>query len=377
MAVADLHMSSTSPNRHRSTNMSSNSGTGKRRSFLGSIKKLGRSASNKMGKPDDSSNLTMGNNNSTSRDGNPFRDPAPATRRPQSNAPPPSYIEALSGPDAGPAARAPRGPSPAPSGASALSVDRNGLSTDEDPYAFLSTFDTVFLIDDSGSMAGASWRETRDVLRNIAPVCAAHDADGIDVYFLNTINRGPGTNNAGGFLNIKSAEAVSRLFETVRPHAATPTGTRLNSIISPYAREFENAVKAHGGDTEETGVKPLNIIVITDGVPTDDPETILLKFAKKLDKIDAPPYQLGVQFFQVGNEPGAREALMELDDSLGKDSGKGVRDIVDTTTWNGTSGSRPVLTADGILKAVLGAVVKRLDRRRISLEQQRPNRLRP
>jgi hypothetical protein len=289
------------------------------------------------------------------------------------NAPPPSYIEALSGPNPGPAVAAPRGASPAPSGASALSIGSHALTTEEDPHAFLSTFDTVFLIDDSGSMAGASWRETRDVLRNIAPVCAAHDADGVDVYFLNTKNRGPGSNNAGGFLNIKSAEAVNRLFETVRPHAATPTGTRLQNILSPYFKQFEDAVKAHGGDAEETGVKPLNIIVITDGVPTDDPEAVLLRFAKKLDKLDAPPYQLGVQFFQVGNEPGAREALIELDDTLGREAGEGVRDIVDTTTWNGKSGSRPVLTADGILKAVLGAVVKRLDRRRISVEQQRPN----
>jgi hypothetical protein len=228
-------------------------------------------------------------------------------------------------------------------------------------------------------MAGASWRETRDVLRNIAPVCAAHDADGLDVYFLNTRNResGPGSNNAGGFLNIKSADAVSRLFETVRPHGATPTGTRLQAILGPYVKEFETAMAAHGGDAEAAGVKPVNVIVITDGVPTDDPESVLLSFAKRLDKVEAPPYQLGVQFFQVGNEPGAREALIELDDNLGKEAGEGVRDIVDTTTWNGQTGSRPVLTADGILKAVLGAVVKRLDRKRISVEQQRRDRLRP
>lgn len=296
---------------------------------------------------------------------------------PAPNAPPPSYIEALSEPNAGPAANAPRAHSPAPSGASALSIGSQVLSTEEDPHAFLSTFDTVFLIDDSGSMAGKSWKETRDVLKNIAPVCAAHDADGVDVYFLNTKNTGHDSNSAGGFLNIKDAAAVTSLFETVRPHAATPTGTRLQHILNPYVRGYEEALRAHGGDPEETGVKPLNVIVITDGVPTDDPEAVLLRIAKKLDRLDAPPYQLGVQFFQVGSEAGAREALIELDDNLGREAGEGVRDIVDTTTWNGKSGSRPVLTADGILKAVLGAVVKRLDRRRISVEQQRPDRLRP
>jgi hypothetical protein len=37
-----------------------------------------------------------------------------------------------------------------------------------------------------------------------------------------------------------------------------------------------------------------------------------------------PPYQVGVQLFQVGCEPGAREALRELDDGIAEM----VRDIV-------------------------------------------------
>ena len=58
-------------------------------------------------------------------------------------------------------------------------------SAPDDPYAFLSEFDTVFLIDDSGSMAGRSWAETEAAISAITPVCTAHDADGIDVHFLN------------------------------------------------------------------------------------------------------------------------------------------------------------------------------------------------
>lgn len=285
---------------------------------------------------------------------------------------PPSYIEVLSQPTAPSEGR---GVSPSPSHLSALSIGNNPLQTEEDPYAFLSTFDTVFLIDDSGSMYGSSWRETRDVLKAIAPVCAAHDADGLDVYFLNT--RNPKGDPAGGFLNITSADTVSNLFATVRPSGATPTGKRLQQIINPYLTNFEKAMKAKGGDAEATGIKPINVIVVTDGVPTDDPETVLLSFAKRLDRIDAPPYQLGVQFFQVGNEKGAREALLELDDNLGREADAGVRDIVDTTTWDQTQGSRPVLTMDGMLKAVLGSVVKRLDRKRISMDTGNRNRLRP
>lgn len=88
MDVTDLYISSTSPNHHRHSNMSPTSGTSNRSSFFGSIRKLGRSSSSKMGRLDqvNSANLAMGNNTSTTRSDNPlnpFRDPAPATRRPR------------------------------------------------------------------------------------------------------------------------------------------------------------------------------------------------------------------------------------------------------------------------------------------------------
>ena len=113
-------------------------------------------------------------------------------------------------------------------------------------------------------------------------------------------------------------------------------------------------------------IKPLNLIVLTDGVPSDDVESVLLSAAKKLDKLDAPPFQVGVQFFQVGNEEGAKEALEELDDGLSELVEGGVRDMVDTVTWTGGSSSSEGgigLTGDGILKVCLGSVVRRLDRR--------------
>lgn len=87
-----------------------------------------------------------------------------------------------------------------PSPASHLSAASGSIS--DDPYAFLSSFDTVFLIDDSGSMAGRSWRETGDAIRAITPICTSHDSDGIDLYFLNTPNRAHGTSSEGGWCDI-------------------------------------------------------------------------------------------------------------------------------------------------------------------------------
>lgn len=182
----------------------------------------------------------------------------------------------------------------------------------------------------------------------IAPICAAHDTDGVDVFFMNT------RQNAS-HKNIKNAGDVNRIFASTRPGGATPTGATLDGILRPYLR-----------DCEERGferVKPMNIIVITDGVPTDDPESVIIQAAKRLDKLDAPSWQVGIQFFQVGNEPGAREALEELDDSLVEMGCP--RDMVDTVPWKGR------LSPQGMLKVVLGAVNRRIDRRRDSGEHQR------
>lgn len=213
-------------------------------------------------------------------------------------------------------------------------------------------------------MAGRSWRETKQALAAITPICTAHDEDGIDIYFLN--NRNPMGANLGGYTNVTTTAGVEAIFNSVKPLGGTPTGTRLNHILKPYLAQLEASIErqAHG---HEATVKPLNIIVITDGVPTDDVETIIVSAAKKLDSWDAEPAQVGIQFFQVGNEKEAAEDLQELDDALSEQYG--IRDMVDTVPWKGQEGT--VLTADGILKVVLGSVHKKLDRRRGSDERLR------
>lgn len=226
----------------------------------------------------------------------------------------------------------------------ASSVTDTGPSQKDDPFAFLSTFDTVFLIDDSSSMTGNSWREVAAALELIAPICTKYDKDGIDVYFLNH-------KDEPHFHKIRSAEEVKAIFRRVSPLGITPTGTSLKAILKPYLKDL----KKRG----EKVVKPLNMIVITDGRPSDDPESVIIEAAKKLDAMDAPPWQVGIQFFQVGRDGGAAEALRHLDDGL-VERGGGIRDMVDTVPWSDTNGD---LNADGIMKVVLGAVNRRLDRK--------------
>ncbi|EWC47077.1 hypothetical protein DRE_03446 [Drechslerella stenobrocha 248] len=210
----------------------------------------------------------------------------------------------------------------------------------DDPYVFLRDFDTVILVDDSGSMSGGRWNQTAQALGTIVPIVTYYDSDGIDIYFLNARDH-------PSHHNIKTPSQVMEVFGTVRPQGATPTGRALKSILEPYMQRFERSPNR---------CKPLNIIVITDGVPTDDVESHIIKYARKLDRLDADLTQVGIQFFQIGSDPEATAALRELDDALGDGE---MRDMVDTVPFTGS------LEGDRMLKVVLGAVNRRLDRKRV------------
>ncbi|KAL8865440.1 MAG: hypothetical protein Q9198_009321, partial [Flavoplaca austrocitrina] len=135
---------------------------------------------------------------------NPFSAPSP-TRHPQPGS-----------------SSAPSDQPPAYTPASHETVVTGNMSTNPDSeFAFLSTFDTKFLIDDSGSMAGRSWREVADALATIAPICTSFDSDGIDIYFLNE-------RHSSEYEHITSKDDVQRIFNSVRPRGGTPTGCRLD-----------------------------------------------------------------------------------------------------------------------------------------------------
>ncbi|RVD88301.1 uncharacterized protein DFL_002490 [Arthrobotrys flagrans] len=205
----------------------------------------------------------------------------------------------------------------------------------DDRYSFLAEFDTILLVDDSGSMAGGRWRDTANAVSALAELVTRYDTDGIDVHFL----------NARGRCNMTKPQEIMGLFRATKPQGGTPLAKALDNILKPY-------LGVYARDPEHC--KPINIIVITDGEPTDDPESTIIQYATRLDKLEAAPRQVGIQFVQIGNEPGATEYLKYLDDVLYEDSK--TRDMVDTVPWMGVSGP------EWLLKATLGAVCRRYDR---------------
>ncbi|KAH8162755.1 hypothetical protein CIB48_g5473 [Xylaria polymorpha] len=272
-----------------------------------------------------------------------------------------------------------------------------GTNSEADKFRFLAEFDTVFVIDDSSSMSWndrgdirfkpgelSRWEQTRNVIEQIVPVCMRYDQDGVDIYFLNDPyhmnffedphRNEPGWSKEGdkqegkashAYIGVQDAKNVKTVFNSRHPMLNTPTGRRLGEIMETYVNCY-----AARESRRQVLPKPLNIIVITDGEASDKDvlRDNLIRQAERLDALCAPYHQLGVQFFQVGKDESAARHLRELDDGLGSyRRGKELRDIVDCITHEQLSseGGSAQLTADVILKVVLGAVNRHLDNQKI------------
>lgn len=56
--------------------------------------------------------------------------------------------------------------------------------------------------------------------------------------------------------------------------------------------------------------------VLNISITADDPESVIITAAKRLDARHFPLSQVGIQFVQIGDDAAAVEALKELDDAL-------------------------------------------------------------
>ncbi|EJU06389.1 hypothetical protein DACRYDRAFT_19564 [Dacryopinax primogenitus] len=233
------------------------------------------------------------------------------------------------------------------SGRSRGSHRRRGSTGIEDPLALLRKYDTIILVDDSVSMADL-WDDAKDALAEIALLAARYDIDGVDIHFVNDKREGT---------NLRTAESVMQLFASVNPAGEySEIAGRLEDFLLPYlsrAEKYQEAVEL-GTAALLPKVRPINFIVLTDGVPSDDPESVIVAAARRLDAHNFPLSQVGIQFVQLGDDPEATEVLQYLDDGLGK--AHGIRDMVDWTLLPEGGLDASVLT-----KILLGGINRRVD----------------
>lgn len=170
----------------------------------------------------------------------------------------------------------------------------------------LALFDIILYIDDSGSMAfeegGERIADLKVILSRVAFAAALFDDDGVQVRFMNSPDQGNG---------IRNEQQVNDLVARVKFSGLTPMGRELeNKILLPMVR-----VPARSGQLR----KPVLIITITDGQPTNDQSTsvkrVITDTVEELSRDRR--YGKGAvsfQFAQVGNDLQAREYLAKLDE---------------------------------------------------------------
>jgi len=176
----------------------------------------------------------------------------------------------------------------------------------EDELEILKDYDTVIIVDDSGSMEPL-WGQACRALAALAVVASKYDKNGIDIHFLNHRHSGE---------HLKSELEVAQLFNNVSPSGPTPIGECLERVTHKTLKDLDK------GKTP----KKTNYVVITDGRATDDAEDSIVQIARRLDKAGATLSQLGIQFIQIGSDGQARTFLEKLDNDL-KEKHK-IRDMV-------------------------------------------------
>ncbi|KIL62592.1 hypothetical protein M378DRAFT_25549 [Amanita muscaria Koide BX008] len=201
-----------------------------------------------------------------------------------------------------------------------------------DIHDYLRFFEVMFIVDDSSSMEGERWSETRDALETIAESAFEFKVDTVSLRFLN---------NERSVRGLKGKENLRSLFDAVRPSGLTPLGKTLKAVFDEHLTRIDSA--ARKGEEDYSKIPPLNIVVLTDGVPTDKPAEVIANTVKRLNDSHYHPNTMNVQIVQIANYKDAAKMLRDL--VLG-DNGR----IVDTVPYGG------VLDSDKLERILLGGM---------------------
>ncbi|NGX58755.1 MAG: hypothetical protein K940chlam3_01663 [Chlamydiae bacterium] len=232
----------------------------------------------------------------------------------------------------------------------------------EKQETFLKKYDFFVLIDRSGSMKSpieegekdTRWETVKEYLKVIVSTAVEYDPDGVEVCFFDTrvewIDR-----------NVESASQVDEIFNGIGPRGVTNLADALNQT---FTRHFDRKAIRHKEKEKQKSI----VIVITDGIPFDGSSNERAKSNVNKAIVDATnrlskrhmfrfkdrdtkkwvrtTTELGIRFFQVGDDKKATKYLKELDDDLSAAKA----DIVDTGDIEELTG------ADGVRNAFIDAI---------------------
>ncbi|KAL8829797.1 MAG: hypothetical protein Q9191_001800 [Dirinaria sp. TL-2023a] len=221
-------------------------------------------------------------------------------------------------------------------------------------------------------MAGERWELVKKILDYSTAVAMKYDPDGIDIHFLN--------NRAANQDNVRDPAFAVEILRTIALKGSTPIRNQLSRHLHIYLEEYRQR-------KNDLNIKGYNLILLTDGEPDSDYDPLgdtsdlqdaertkpafrrirkmLVEIAQEFDKLDAEENQVGIQFCNVGNDPGAQEFFDFLDDRL-QGQWNLDRDMIDTISCKGEAD----LDMRFFEKLLLGAVDKVVDNRKDGTRSQ-------
>jgi len=168
--------------------------------------------------------------------------------------------------------------------------------------ASLALYDIVLFVDDSGSMAFEENGERIDDLKlissKVAEVATMFDDDGILMRFMNSTIDGSG---------LRSQADVANLLSRIQYSGTTPLAGSLQSkVLNPIVYQLANSGQLQ---------KPVLIMTITDGEPTDNPKDMVVQVIKESRHRTSAygPKAVAFEFAQVGKDQRAQAFLSTLD----------------------------------------------------------------
>jgi hypothetical protein len=199
--------------------------------------------------------------------------------------------------------------------------------------------DFTIILDRSGSMSspagaghtGSRWKAAEEATVALARECNNYDPDGITVYvFGSRFQRFDNT----------TEDKVSEIFKQVSPSGSTGLAQVLEDAF--YGKNGY-ITRKKAGQAKKNGEL---FCVVTDGQPDDQKAVANLIIRASHDLTD--PNEVNITLIQVGDDPGAKTFLTNLDDQLEAPAGKEGRreyakyDIVDTLTVDQMGGKNLV-----------------------------------
>jgi len=165
----------------------------------------------------------------------------------------------------------------------------------------------MFLVDDSYHI-GNRWAAIKRSLAQFALLATQYDVDGIDLAFIQSEVKYTGVTSAQ--LQELMAKIYAMSLVNEESDSSNTLSISLDCHLSEYTRKYKERM--------DRGLrqKYLNLIVLTSGDLGyfDDFEDIVIDYARKFDNMNAPKFQLGIQFALIQCRPEDQERFKRLDD---------------------------------------------------------------